>query len=89
MLEVTKKQAVKTRKKHECHGCCEIIDKGVAAIHVRGKEDGRHVHFHLHVQCHIMAMKQKLFNVGFPKGAINRIRENNNDYSAEDVSVPF
>lgn len=89
MLEVTRKQTVKTRKKHECYGCVETIDKGVAAIHVRGKEDSRYVTFHLHVQCHIVAMKQKLFSEGFTKGTINQIKESNNDYSAEEISVPF
>lgn len=89
MLEVTKKQPIKTRKKHECFGCCQIIDKGAAAVHVRGKEDGRHVQIHLHVQCHITAMKRKLFSEGFTRGAINQLSENNYDCSAEDVSVPF
>lgn len=89
MLEVTKKRTVKTRKKHECFGCCEIIDKGAAAVHVMGKEDGRHFQFHLHVQCHITVMKKKLFNEGFKKGQLKAAEFVMNDLSIDDTSCPF
>lgn len=88
MLEVTKKRTVKTRKKHECFGCCEIIDKGAAAVHVRGKEDGRHVQFHLHVECHIAAAKMKLFSEGFKRGAV-KPTTTQTDYSVAETTYPF
>ncbi|MEK4425149.1 hypothetical protein [Solibacillus sp. FSL K6-1523] len=89
MLEVTKKNIVKTRKAHECYGCCKIIDKGAAAVNVRGKEDEQYIQFHLHVQCHILIMKQKLFNENFSKGAVNKIRNNNYADSAEGATCPY
>lgn len=89
MLEVTKKTTVKTRKKHECYGCCEIVEKGAAAVHVRGKEDGRYVSFHLHIQCHITAMKNKLFANGFVKGAVKKIQQQIEDYTIDKNKCPF
>lgn len=87
MLEVTKKRTVKTRKKHECYGCCESIDKGAAAVHVSGKEDGHYRSLHLHVHCHIMIMKMKLFDEGLTKGALLQIQ--NEDYSIDKDACPF
>lgn len=89
MLEVSKKKVVKTRKKHECYGCLEIIDKGEAAVHVRGKEDDQSVYFHLHINCHVVAIKQKLFAEGFTKGAVKQAKKENNDYSVDDTLCPF
>lgn len=89
MLEVTKKQTVKTRKKHECYGCLENIDKGTAAVHVRGKEDGRYVSFYLHVQCHITAMKRKLFVEGLTKGRLKTAESVIDKYDVDDTSCPF
>lgn len=88
MFEVSKKSTVKTRKQHECFGCCEIISKGEAAVYVRGKEDENHFHFHLHVNCHIKAMKRKLFAEGFTRGAIKQTQQNN-DFSVAETSYPF
>ena len=34
MLEIRKKQMVTTRKKHECYGCVEEIEKGKSAVYV-------------------------------------------------------
>lgn len=89
MLEVSSKQTVKTRKKHECYGCIETIDKGDAAVHVRGKEDGRYVSFHLHVQCHIKACKRKLFDEGFNKGQLKAAESVIGDFSIDGTSCPF
>lgn len=89
MFEVSKKQTVKTRKEHECYGCEKTIDKGGAAVYVRGKEDDKHVNFHLHVQCHIMAMKQKLFAEGFTKGAVNKNIKIKEDFNVDDAAYPF
>ena len=89
MFEVSRKQTVKTRKKHECYGCIEMIDKGDATVYVRGKEDNIHVNFHLHVKCHVVAVKQKLFVEGFTKGAVMQVRQENNDYSVEEALYPF
>lgn len=87
MLEVSKKQAVKTRKEHECYGCCEIIDKGASAIHVRGKEDGRYRSLHLHVHCHITIMKRGLLAEGLKKGALKQLQDK--DYSIDNTNYPF
>lgn len=89
MLEVTKKKTVKTRKKYECRGCCETIDKGSAAVHIRGKEDGHYTSFHIHILCHIFIMKQKLFVEGFYKGAVKQLKQEINDYSVENNDCPF
>lgn len=87
MLEVTKKRTVKTRKKHECYGCTKTIDKGVAAVHVSGKEDGHYRSLYLHVHCHISVMKKKLFDEGLTKGALLQIQ--NEDYSIDKDACPF
>lgn len=87
MLEVTKKRTIKTRKKHECYGCIETIDKGAAAVHVSGKEDGHYRSLHLHVHCHIAIMKKKLFDKGLTKGALNQ--KQNEDYSIDKSACPF
>lgn len=89
MLEVTKKKTVKTQKKYECRGCCEAIDKGDAAVHVRGKEDGRYIAFHLHVKCHILIMKQKLFVEGFQKGSVKPTTTRDDYSSVDETSYPF
>lgn len=89
MLEVTKKKTVKTRKKYECRGCCETIDKGSAAVHVRGKEDGRYTAFHLHVKCHVLIMKRKLFVEGFQKGSVKPTTTQADYSSVEETSYPF
>lgn len=88
MLEVSKKQAVKTRREHECYGCCEIIEKGAAAIHVRGKEDGRYRSLHLHIHCHVTAMKNDLFVHGFTRGAIKDVQQKES-FGIAKTSYPF
>lgn len=88
MLEVSRKRIVKTRRKHECFGCLETIDKGDAAVHVRGKEDGKHVNFHLHVKCHTTVMKQKLFIEGLTRGAVKELNHKES-YEIADASYPF
>lgn len=87
MLEVTKKQTVKTRKKHECYGCLEVIDKGAAAVHVSGKEDGHFRSLHLHVHCHITIMKRGLFAEGLKKGVLKQLQSE--DYSIDITNYPF
>ena len=90
MLEVSRKQTVKTRRKHECFGCIEMIDKGDAAVYVSGKEDGKHVNFHLHVKCHVIAMKQKLFVEGLIKGELQSATVIQNNFNnIADTSYPF
>lgn len=88
MLEVSKKQTVKTRKKHECYGCLEVIEKGVAAVNVRGKEDGHYRSFYLHVHCHVVAMKSKLFIHGFTRGAVKDVQEKES-FDIAKTSYPF
>ena len=76
-------------KEHECYGCAEKIDKGEKSIYVRGKEDDQHVNFHLHPGCHVLAMKQNLYQEGFAKGALE-LPVNKEDYiSVTKTSLPF
>ncbi|MEG0260673.1 MAG: hypothetical protein RR595_09805 [Lysinibacillus sp.] len=89
MFEISKKQTVKTRKAHECYGCCNVINKGDAAIYVRGKEDDKHVNFHMHAHCHILATKQKLYEEGFAKGAVKILQQESNDFSTMEAEYPF
>ena len=87
MLEVSKKQAIKTRKEHDCYGCCETIKKASAAIHVRGKEDGHYRSLHLHVHCHITIMKRGLLNEGLKKGVLKQPQ--GEDYNIYKSDCPF
>lgn len=89
MLEVTKKQAVKTRKVHECFACCEAIEKGEAAVSVRGKEDDERVSFHLHTECHQKVCKLKLFETGLETGALKNLEAVPDVKPAADVEFPF
>lgn len=88
MLEVLKKRMVKTRKEHKCYGCCDEIATGEQAIYVRGKEDDKHVNFHLHVDCHIKAMKRDFFAEGFEKGCLAN-KEVLEDFTIENTAYPF
>jgi len=89
MLEVSNKRTVTTRKEHECYGCAEKIGKGETSIYVRGKEDDQHINFHLHPNCHIVAMKQNLYQEGFPKGAIKHEKQTTEDFSVANTTYPF
>ena len=88
MLEVSRKQTVKTRKNHECYGCIGMIDKGEMSVYVRGKEDDRHVNFHLHADCHIKAVKRNLFAEGIKKGClVNKVAPE--VYYVANTAYPF
>ncbi|KGR88416.1 hypothetical protein [Lysinibacillus odysseyi] len=89
MLELTKKRKVTTRRNHECFGCGAAIEKGTQAIYVTGKEDGAHVNFHLHVDCHLKACKQKLYEQGFEKGSLNALDVSLQNFSVANVELPF
>lgn len=88
MLEVLKKRMVKTRKEHKCYGCCDEINTGEKAIHVRGKEDDKHVNFHLHIECHVKARKQNMFVEGFKKGCLAN-KEEFSEFTVTNTSYPF
>lgn len=84
MLEISKKKMVKTRKEHECYGCCELIVKGETAVRLNGKEDNEHFNIYLHANCHIISVKQKLYAEDFSKGAVKQklIEGNGRGYGA-------
>ncbi|MFF5993695.1 hypothetical protein AAGS61_02920 [Lysinibacillus sp. KU-BSD001] len=85
MLEILNKRMVTTRKEHECYGCTGIIKKGEKSVYVRGKEDYQRVNFHLHPNCHVKVVKQKLFIEGFIKGAVKYDEKSLDDFSLDET----
>ncbi|AHN24489.1 hypothetical protein [Lysinibacillus varians] len=94
MLEIRKKQMVTTRKKHECYGCVEEIEKGKSAVYVSAKEDGKHIQFHLHEECNKTIAKDKWFSgSGLYRGCIKDAVKNSEELKSINISsldeLPF
>lgn len=87
MLEIRKKQMVTTRKKHECYGCLEEIEKGKSAVYVSAKEDERRIQYHLHEECNkIIAKDQWFAGSGLYRGCIKEAVKNSEELKIINIS---